>query len=116
MHDFPSRIQLSRAKGWRLPAGAVSVARPTRWGNPWKAEVVDGVGWCCTDTTSGVSTEAPDAMGAHTMAVSNFRAWVQSQPDLIAAAQRDLRGKGLGCWCHPRMPCHSDVWLDVANA
>lgn len=28
-------IQLSRAKGWRLPAGAVSVARPSRWGNPW---------------------------------------------------------------------------------
>jgi len=29
------RIQLSRAKGWRLPAGAVSVARPTKWGNPF---------------------------------------------------------------------------------
>jgi hypothetical protein len=30
---MPERIQLSRAKGWRLPDGAVSVARPTRWGN-----------------------------------------------------------------------------------
>jgi hypothetical protein len=29
------RIRLSRAKGWRLPANAVSVARPGRFGNPF---------------------------------------------------------------------------------
>jgi Domain of unknown function (DUF4326) len=29
------RIQLRRTKGWRLPEGAVSVARPTKWGNPF---------------------------------------------------------------------------------
>lgn len=29
------RIQLQRKRGWRLPAGAVSVARPTKWGNPF---------------------------------------------------------------------------------
>jgi len=32
----PKRIQLRRTKGWRMPAGAVSVARPTRWGNPFR--------------------------------------------------------------------------------
>lgn len=32
---MPERIQLSRRKGWRLPPGAVSVARPTKWGNPF---------------------------------------------------------------------------------
>jgi hypothetical protein len=32
----PARIQLSRAKGARLPPGARSVARPTRFGNPYK--------------------------------------------------------------------------------
>lgn len=32
----PQRVQLSRAKGWRLPAKAVSVARPTKWGNPFR--------------------------------------------------------------------------------
>lgn len=31
----PARIQLSRRKGWRKPAGAVVVARPTIWGNPF---------------------------------------------------------------------------------
>ena len=29
------RIQLSRRKGWRMPPNTVSVARPTKWGNPF---------------------------------------------------------------------------------
>jgi hypothetical protein len=32
---MPRRIQLSRKKGWRLPDGAVSVARPGPLGNPF---------------------------------------------------------------------------------
>lgn len=31
----PKRIQLKRAKGWRMPIGAVKVDRSTRWGNPF---------------------------------------------------------------------------------
>lgn len=30
-----ARLQRSRAKGWRLPDGAVYVGRPTKWGNPF---------------------------------------------------------------------------------
>lgn len=32
---MPERIQRQRAKGWRMPDGAVYVGRPTRWGNPF---------------------------------------------------------------------------------
>jgi hypothetical protein len=32
---MPERIQLRRSRGWRLPSGAVSVSRPTKWGNPF---------------------------------------------------------------------------------
>jgi Domain of unknown function (DUF4326) len=32
---IPSRVQLSRKRGWREPAGAVVVSRPSRWGNPY---------------------------------------------------------------------------------
>lgn len=32
----PERVQLKRTKGWRLPSSAVVVARPTRWGNPFR--------------------------------------------------------------------------------
>jgi hypothetical protein len=33
--DQPKRIQLRRTKGWRKPEGAIVVARPSRWGNPY---------------------------------------------------------------------------------
>lgn len=33
---MPERIQLRRTKGWRKPEGAVVVARPSRWGNPFE--------------------------------------------------------------------------------
>lgn len=33
---MPERIQLRRTGGWKLPDGAVSVARPTKWGNPFR--------------------------------------------------------------------------------
>lgn len=32
----PQRIQLSRKKGYRKPEGAIVVARPSKWGNPFK--------------------------------------------------------------------------------
>jgi hypothetical protein len=31
----PKRIQQRRIKGWRKPEGAISVARPHKWGNPF---------------------------------------------------------------------------------
>jgi Domain of unknown function (DUF4326) len=31
----PQRVQQHRAKGWRKPDGAISVARPHKWGNPF---------------------------------------------------------------------------------
>ena len=31
----PQRIQLRRTKGWRKPEGAIVVARPGKWGNPF---------------------------------------------------------------------------------
>lgn len=138
---MPDRIRLSRAKGWRLPAGAVVVSRPSRWGNPWKAEVVDGVGWCCTDTRNrltiraatraevvggtgwcctdtrtGLTTQAADRAEAHRLAVENYRAWISASAADLAAARTELRGRALACWCPPDMPCHADVLIEVANA
>ena len=34
----PRRLKLSRQKGARLPQGAVVVARPTKWGNPYRPD------------------------------------------------------------------------------
>lgn len=98
----PVRVQLRRTRGWRMPANTVSVARPTRHGNPFS---IGDYG-------------IPDAQAA----VERFRQWrddriVGPVPPPVA----DLRGKNLACWCpiinsHGEYsPCHADVLISLAN-
>jgi len=110
-----ARIRRLRTKGWRMPEGAVYVGRPTKWGNPWKAEPVDGVGWCCTDTRKDLIIQARDAANAHDLAVSHYRAWIREQPGLVDATRAELRGKPLCCYCPTHLACHADVLLELAN-
>lgn len=91
----PKRIRLSRARGWRMPAGAIRVARPGRWGNPYV------VG------TPGI----PDARTA----VRLFRALLEARGAEMAEDLRALRGHDLACWCALDAPCHADVLLEFAN-
>ena len=113
MPDVPARIQLSRAKGWRKPEGALIVSRPSPWGNPWKAEVVQGVGWVCTDTRSNLIVQARDRRDAHDLAVAHYRTWIAPRAE---AARAELRGRALCCWCPLDMPCHAAVLIEIANA
>lgn len=39
----PKRIQLHRSKGWRKPENTISVARPTKWGNPFTIGGTNGM-------------------------------------------------------------------------
>ncbi|HOD84736.1 MAG: hypothetical protein BWX88_05095 [Planctomycetes bacterium ADurb.Bin126] len=93
----PRRIQLSRRKGWRLPADTVVVARPSRWGNPFR-----------------VGPDMP-----RVSAVAAFRFHLSDRPGLIPYTKADvrehLRGKDLACWCPLDQPCHADVLLEIAN-
>lgn len=92
---IPQRIQRSRAKGWRMPPGAVFVGRPSKWGNPYK-----------------VGTRAAPT---HEAAVVLFRDYLARWPEMVEAARHELKGKTLVCWCRPDQPCHADVLLEVAN-
>lgn len=96
----PKRIQRKRAKGWRMPEGAIYVGRPTRWGNPW---VVD------PSLATRPATNQFRATAAE--CVRLYRDWVTGRDDLLAA----LRGHDLACWCPLDQPCHADVLLDLAN-
>lgn len=127
----PRRVQLRRTSGWRKPAGAVVVARPTKWGNP----VVVG---------SQASLRGIDADGLQysyqvivtpQIAVDAFRDLMSTrltvldpdEPEDAANVQgwRDalalLRGHDLACWCPLRdplgnpVPCHADVLLELAR-
>lgn len=90
---MPVRVQLSRKKGWRMPANTVNVARPSKWGNPFK------VG---RDGTAAVVVE-------------RYLEKVTADAWQIAFIRKDLKGKNLACWCKPGEPCHADVLLELAN-
>ena len=87
-------MQLSRAAGWRMPSGAVSVAYPTKWANPFRP-----------------AARTPEA---NAVAVEKYRQHLAEHPELVAAARAELAGKDLACWCAPELPCHADVLLAVA--
>jgi hypothetical protein len=71
----------------------VYIGRPSKWGNPF----VIG------------------RDGTRQQVIDKYRAWILARPDLIAAAQSELRGKVLGCWCAPN-PCHGAVLAEIANS
>lgn len=112
--DAPTRIQLRRSKGWRMPPDTVKVDRSTRWGNPFDWRTAQ-------DEWGGTDDEAKASV------VSIFRDWLTMEEAERFAAQlrprrieilanlRDLRGKNLACWCAPGSPCHADVLLELAN-
>lgn len=132
----PQRIRLQRTKGWRKPEGAVVVARPTKWGNPFKVGGPIG-GWLhpgCElwrDDHLIISVEHAVAMfrvyaGVHFVPVRpeakpHQGIYTYGIQTLRAHAERNLRGKDLACWCPledeqgNRVPCHADVLLELAN-
>lgn len=95
----PIRVQLSRKCGYRMPPNTVSVARPSRYGNPHP------VGYC------------PICGAEHTAeeAVAEFREMIEDDPAAQEMIRRDLAGKNLACWCRLSDVCHGDVLLEIAN-
>ncbi len=107
----PRRIQLSRTKGWRMPANTVKVCRPGPWGNPFR------VGSTLTQVSGaeqGLTFEVTPEI-----AVRLFRELATSDSPAgeatREAARIELRGKNLACWCPLDQPCHADVLLEIAN-
>ena len=81
---------LNRRHG-NIPADAIYVGRPTKWGNPF----VIG------------------RDGDRDEVIAKYEAWLTSQPSLMAALS-ELRGHDLVCWCSPDA-CHADVLIRLAN-
>lgn len=114
----PKRIQRSRAKGWRLPEGAVIVDRTTQWGNPFVP------GKECMFLPGRVVEDKRHA-------ASLYLGFAPQNKRLVEAARRELRGKDLACWCglcdihkdgKPLSircpycdPCHVDTLGSIAN-
>jgi len=139
MTGRPIRIQLSRRKGWRMPANTVKVDRSTKWGNPFNFKSAD-YGWVALSFGC-----RGDAAGRHQASVVAFRQWIDNpkgrtletdfgivlegpagklpigararaglSPD-HADIKAQLGGRNLACWCPLDRPCHADVLLEIAN-
>lgn len=139
---MPQRIQLSRQSGWRKPAGAIVVSRPSRYGNPFK------IGGRYVSRTAFHPCPFPEAddkpLGTFEHAAwSPWPAWTEVvgtvrdrqhatelfrdhvtynddvwDPEVI---RRDLGGRDLCCWCALPEPggtdhCHAAVLLAIAGA
>ena len=83
------RIQRKRTPGWRMPADAIYVGRPTKWGTPFSE-------------------------GDNCELVRQFRENCLT-PSFTQQIIKELRGKDLACWCSLDEPCHADVLLEIAN-
>lgn len=103
---MPDRIQLSRAKGWRMPDNTVKVDRTTKWGNPFVVGKPGGM----------YTAKVMDRRHAYLL----FKSVAVDNEKLIADARAELRGKNLACWCPKTDPyedcCHAAVLLEIANS
>ncbi len=107
---MPQRWQRKRAKGWRMPAGAVYVGRPTKWGNPFRIGDPHPEGG---PAGSDRRVRREDVAGLY-RAYCMGRLTIQPPFTLDELAQ-ELGGHDLVCWCRLDQPCHADVLLELAN-
>lgn len=119
--DKPHRIQLSRKLGWRKPEGAIVVARPTRWGNPFPVKTygLDLSLALFDDISRGIWSPArlehlnePDYADAY-HARTRWLRRIGGHPTEII--RTELAGHDLACWCRIDQPCHADRLLTIAN-
>lgn len=114
----PVRVQLSRKKGWKMPPNTVSVARPTKWGNPFTPFGCADAGYI------GTADELRERCAGAFRVWLATPYWRNNWDGAESAAARakmldelpELRGKNLACWCPLDKHCHADVLLELSNA
>lgn len=68
----------------------VYIGRPSKWGNPYE------IG------NDGTRDEV----------LLKYRKYISTR--IKELPFEELRGKVLGCWCHPK-PCHGDILIEIVN-
>ena len=77
----------------------VYIGRPGPFGNPFSHLLLTG---------------AKYLVSSRDEAIWQYRIWIQTQPELIERARKELKGKVLGCWCKP-LPCHGDILAEIVD-
>lgn len=71
---------------------SVYIGRPSKFGNPFSI----------------------GKDGTRDEVIDKYAEWINTQPELLKAIRKELKGKDLLCWCKPKA-CHGDVILRIAN-
>lgn len=77
----------------------VYIGRGSIWGNPF--------------THLEGKSLAKYKVSTREEAIEKYREWVVKQPKIMERLP-ELKGKTLGCFCHPK-PCHGDVLAELAD-
>src|SRR5262245_45322412 len=109
----PRRVQLSRAKGWRMPANTVKVDRTTPFGNPFSIKDY-GHDKAVTLHHAWITGHLTERLPGKTLQM------LERKRQEVLAALPSLRGKNLACWCRLPEPgqadnCHAATLLELAN-
>ena len=88
-----------------IPADAVYVGRPSKWGNPWRIGE--------KHPTDGHKLTRQEVLEMYQRALPIMLSARRDDGSLILDLS-ELRGKDLVCWCKP-LPCHADILLELAN-
>ena len=125
------RIRRSRAKGWRMPEGAIYVGRGSVWGNPFIVGAPSGVFTDDPPLTMIESLSLEQAVAFYRDMVTGclspemhphghdwmrrFKARMHNgHPHEMLRSY--LRGHDLCCWCQLDRLCHGDILLELADA
>lgn len=114
---MPKRIKMTRQRPWRADnSDAVIVARPSKWGNPYRWHEIPNY---IPPTPDGDEGHTISDAERRRLSVSDFRhdlrdPGIEGYPS-IDEIRSELAGRDLACWCPLDQPCHADVLLDLAN-
>lgn len=70
----------------------VYIGRPSKWGNPFEI----------------------GKDGTREEVIAAYQDWLFSEGRDLLKDLDEIRGKVLGCWCHPKA-CHGDVLAQIAD-
>jgi hypothetical protein len=105
------RVQLSRAKGWRMPPDTVKADRATDLGNPFPVDVYGRQGavdrhrrWLEGSMSGREMSETSRCDRWPDVSLVTVRTW---QREALARTG----AKNLACWCALGEPCHVDNLL-----
>ncbi|HEV7646350.1 MAG TPA: DUF4326 domain-containing protein [Pyrinomonadaceae bacterium] len=102
---MPKRIQFKRKKGFKLPKNAMFVARPTKWGLPYKVVETEA------EAKAAKDPKVMPRKKAMRLYESDLKKKLKSDPEYL----EPLKGKDLACYCKPELDCHADILLKYAN-